>query len=84
MDRNEKLLEYTQIDTLHAYLLVSQHEARIERFMRHETGEWLYTIASGLDRDIALPALACTLPLLKVYQKVTFDTPDTDEDDSTT
>lgn len=73
LDRNEKLTEYTQIDRLQAYLLVSQQEPRIERYMRHGTGEWLYTIANGLDEFIALPTLQCTLELSKIYQKVTFD-----------
>ncbi len=72
-DRNEKLVEYTQIETLHAYLLVAQDEARVERFMRHETGEWLYSIVSGLDSEIILPTIDCTLALSKIYQKVTFD-----------
>jgi Uma2 family endonuclease len=78
VDRNDKLLEYTRIDSLHAYLLVSQHEPRIERYMRHESGEWLYTITSGMESEITLPAIGCTLALSKVYQKVTFDPSDRD------
>ncbi|MEQ8675424.1 MAG: Uma2 family endonuclease [Aggregatilineales bacterium] len=75
-DRNEKLEEYIQIETLQAYLLVSQDEARVERYMRHETGEWLYSIARGLENELALPFIECTLNLSNVYQKVTFETPD--------
>lgn len=77
LDRNEKLLEYTQIESLHIYLLVAQQEARIERFLRHESGEWLYSIVSGLESEIVLPAIGCTLALSKVYQKVRFDEADT-------
>lgn len=73
LDRNDKLAEYTRIESLQIYLLVSQHEARIERYMRHEAGEWLYSSASGLEAEISLPAIDCTLALSKVYQKVTFD-----------
>lgn len=73
LDRNDKLMEYTLIETLQAYLLVSQHEPRVERYMRHESGEWLYSIANGLESEIALPTIDCTLALSKVYQKVTFD-----------
>jgi Uma2 family endonuclease len=80
VDRNDKLLEYTRVESLQAYLLVSQHEPRIERYMRHESGEWLYTIASGLDSEIALPAIGCTLALSKVYQKVTFDQSESDSE----
>lgn len=72
-DRNEKLVEYIQIESLHAYLLVAQDEARIERFMRHETGEWLYSLYTGWDDEVHLPAIHCKLTLAKVYQKVAFD-----------
>lgn len=82
MDREEKLREYTQIDTLDTYLLVEQDDARIARYMRHESGQWLYTSVSGLDSEIALPSIACTLALSKVYQKVSFDEPDSDVDSS--
>ncbi len=73
LDRNDKLMEYTLIETVQAYLLVSQHEPRIERYIRHESGEWLYSSVTGLDSEVALPAIDCTLALSKVYQKVTFD-----------
>jgi Uma2 family endonuclease len=80
LDRNDKLMEYTLIETLQAYLLVSQHEPRIERYMRHESGEWLYSITNGLESEIALPAIDCTLALSKVYQKVTFDQSESNND----
>lgn len=73
IDRNDKLAEYTQIDSLQVYLLVSQREARVERYMRHGADEWLYTIASELDDSVALPSLDCTLALSEIYRKVSFD-----------
>lgn len=72
-DRNDKLLEYTQIETLHAYLLVAQDEARVERYLRQESGDWLYTVVRGLDESIALPTLGCTLALADIYRKVDWD-----------
>ncbi len=82
MDRNEQLMEYTQIDTLDTYLLVAQDGAGIERYMRHERGQWRYPRVSGLDADIALPSIDCTPALAKVYQKVSFDEPDSKADSS--
>lgn len=73
IDRNDKLAEYTQIDSLQAYLLVSQQEARVERYMRYQSGDWLYSVADGLEESITLPTLNCTLSLSKIYQKITFD-----------
>lgn len=72
-DRNEKLEEYTQIETLQAYLLVAQDQAKVELFTRHESGQWLFSIITGMDGEVALPALDCTLALSKLYQKVSFD-----------
>ena len=84
-DRNEKLEDYTHIDSLQAYLLVSQHEAKIERFVRQSDDEWLYTYALGLDSEIAIPPLHLTLALSKVYRRVTFDVIDvTEENDDNT
>lgn len=73
VDRNEKLIEYTHIDSLFGYLLVSQQEARVERYTRHGDSEWLYTITTGLDETIVLPSLDCVLALSRIYQKITFD-----------
>jgi Uma2 family endonuclease len=72
-DRNDKLLEYTQIETLNAYLLVAQDEARVERYLRQESGDWLYTVVNGLDGSIAVPTLDCTLALADIYRKVDWD-----------
>ena len=68
-DRNEKLDEYTQLDSMQEYVLISQHEARIERYMRHESGEWLYRKVAGLESSIELPSIGCILALAAIYKK---------------
>jgi Uma2 family endonuclease len=75
VDRNEKLREYRQIPTLYAYLLVSQDTPRIERYLRQNEQDWLYTEAAGLDASVALPDLKCALKLADIYRKVTFNEP---------
>jgi Uma2 family endonuclease len=74
MDRNDKLAEYIQIPSLQEFVLISQHEPKIERFLRQESGEWLYKQVIGLEEQIELPSIGSVLELAKVYQKVTFDT----------
>lgn len=76
MDRNEKLEEYIQIETLQEYVLISQAEAKVERYLRQESGDWLYTQATGLESSIALPSIECTLALTDVYNKVTLEADD--------
>lgn len=69
-DRNEKLEEYTRLESLQEYVLISQDEAKIERYLRHE-GEWLYSNVRGLDAHLELPSIGVTLDFAFVYKKVT-------------
>lgn len=78
IDHRDKLQEYIRIDTLQAYLLVAQHEPHVQRYLRQDSGQWLYTSASSLDAEIALPPINCTLTLSSIYQKVSFEPPASD------
>ena len=73
LDHGEKLAEYTQIDSLQAYILVEQDKPRIEQFVRQGERQWLYQYVNGLEAHIDVSPLSCTLALLKVYQKVNWD-----------
>lgn len=73
IDRNEKLREYRQIVSAREYLLISQDEARIERFLRQNDNEWIYTDVSGITATIEIPSVGCVLALSDVYRKVTFN-----------
>lgn len=72
-DRNEKLEEYVKSDTLQEYVLVSQNEAKVEIFTRHESGKWLYSIVKGLEQSFELSSIGCKLELSRIYRKVTLD-----------
>jgi Uma2 family endonuclease len=78
IDAVDKLDDYTRIESLHTYLLVSQDAPKIQRFVRHESSQWLYTFVTGLDSQIDVPPLDCTLALSEVYLKVRWD--ETDDD----
>jgi Uma2 family endonuclease len=70
-DRGKKFEHYRQIPTLREYLLVSQHEPRIDQFVLNE-GRWVLNEAVGLDKSIDLPSLHIRISLAKVFAKVTF------------
>lgn len=70
IDRNQKFDEYTRLYSLEEYVLVSQDEFKVERFLRQDSGDWLYTRVTGLESTIALPSINCTLQLSKVYAKL--------------
>lgn len=74
-DRNDKLGEYLQIPSVREYGLISQHETKIERYLRQPSGNWLYTQVSDPTGSIDLPSLGCTLALADVYRKVTLEPP---------
>jgi Uma2 family endonuclease len=78
IDRNEKFFEYRQIPSLQEYILISQDSPRVERFLRQESGEWLFVEVLGLDGVLDLPSIGCKLALADVYRRVTFE----DEDEA--
>lgn len=75
-DRNQKLTEYTQIESLQAYVLISQDEPKVEVFRRHEGERWLYEYVTGLDGEIELP-LGGRLSLAEIYRRVQWEESET-------
>ena len=55
-DRGTKATQFRSIESLQAYVLVSQHEAHIEHFGRGEDGRWVLTEAKGLDATLSVPS----------------------------
>jgi Uma2 family endonuclease len=71
-DRGEKCTRYqTWNATLRDYLLVSQDQPLIEHFHRR-TKDWSFQRYSGLDAELRIPSINCTLKLIDVYDRVVF------------
>ncbi len=70
-DRGKKFLSYQQIDSLQEYLLVSQDEEIVERYVRQSNDTWLYTKAISLEATLILPSIECEVTLRDIYDKVT-------------
>lgn len=75
-DRGKKFGHYRQIPALREYLLASQEEPKIERFLRNQDGTWTLTEAAGLDATLPLPSLNVELSLREIYDKVDFSAPE--------
>src|SRR5258706_15181542 len=75
-DRGFKFSQYRKIESLQEYVLVSQLEPRVERYLRQPGDQWLLTESAGLDGSLRSESLACSIPLADVYDKVEF-APDT-------
>jgi Uma2 family endonuclease len=69
-DRGMKFQHYQTISTLQDYILIAQHQHRVEHFSRQGDAQWLLRTAIGLDAQVALPSIGCTLTLEDVYEKV--------------
>ena len=71
-DRGIKFDCYRTLESLHAYVLVSQDEARIELYSRQSDGSWRYDVATGLQAVLPLDTIGCELRLAEVYVRVVF------------
>jgi Uma2 family endonuclease len=73
-DRGRKADRYRQVETLRAYVLVSQAQPQVEIYQRQPDGNWLLHVEKGLQAVLAIPAIGIELPLLEIYDGVDFAT----------
>jgi Uma2 family endonuclease len=80
-DYNEKLEEYTQIESLQAYILIAQNVPKVETFQRYRGDQWLYQYATGLTEEIEVAALdgSWRLSLAQIYRRVRWDDAETSD-----
>lgn len=71
-DRGMKFQHYRSIDSLKEYVLVSQSEARIEKYVRQGDGFWMLSESVGLESSITFESIGCEIPLAEAYDKVDF------------
>ena len=80
-DRGEKFRHYRAwLPTLTDYVLVAQDQSVIDHYQRTPTGSpapqeqtrWKLETLEGLDANLHLPSIACTVPLAEVYERIVF------------
>ncbi|MGI8642196.1 MAG: Uma2 family endonuclease [Pyrinomonadaceae bacterium] len=71
-DRGKKFQHYRSIESLREYVLVSQDEARIEKYVKNGDGFWFLSEAVGLEAEIEFSSIECRIALKEVYDKVNF------------
>lgn len=74
-DRTTKFRMYKQIPTLREYVLVSQSEPLVEKFVRDEHDNWITTDAVGMEATVSFPSIECDLALADIYEGIEFDPP---------
>lgn len=73
--RGYKFSQYRKLQSLTEYVLISQHETRIEVFQRRPSGHWLSADAAGINARCYLSSVRCPLPLAVVYSGAEFLSP---------
>lgn len=68
IDRREKFLSYTQIETLEEYVLVAQD--RMEATVFRRANNWQPEVLRQADQSLRMASLEFTLPLRDVYEGV--------------
>jgi len=66
-DRGAKFAHYRSIPSLQTYVLVSQHEARVEWYERESDGGFKLHEAVGASSAVSLPQLGTSLPVSEIY-----------------
>ncbi|MBF0377961.1 MAG: Uma2 family endonuclease [Desulfamplus sp.] len=69
-DRGAKFQHYQLIPSLQEYILVSQYSPLVEKYVRSDKGQWIYTSYEGMDKTIAIEAVKCELILSDIYYQV--------------
>jgi Uma2 family endonuclease len=72
-DRIAKSSYYRTIESLAEHLLVAQHQARLEQYVRQPDGQWSLLEYVTLDGIVQLNSIGCSLNLRDIYSKITFD-----------
>ena len=74
-DRTTKFRHYAKLSSLQEYILVSQDEPLIERFVRQADGLWGLRMFHSLAETFSLASIPVEIPMADLYRDVTFPPP---------
>jgi Uma2 family endonuclease len=69
-DRSVKFDQYRLIQSLQAYVLVSQNQTRVELYERRDADTWVYVALTRLENQLQLTHLNVSVPLTEIYLDV--------------
>lgn len=70
IDRGKKFEQYRELASFVEYLLIEQRTPHIEQYILHDSQEWRYRDIHGIDEQVTIQAIDCTLLLRDIYHKV--------------
>jgi Uma2 family endonuclease len=75
-DRHEKAVVYQSLESLQAYMVVSQEKPHVTLYYREEDdGSWWVTALESMDQTITLKCPETTLTLADIYDGIDFSQP---------
>ena len=72
IDRGRKFEQYRELASFAEYLLIDQRTPHIDQYILHDSQEWRYRDIRGIDEQVTIQAIDCTLLLRDIYHKVEF------------
>jgi len=69
-DRGKKFQHYKSLNSLREYILISQHQEKIECWFKNERGIWEFSETDTENPFIILMSVECELRLDEIYDKV--------------
>lgn len=70
IDIADKLREYTSLESLQEYLIVSQDSYDVSHYVRHSVNKWIFRTYNSLDEKISLPSVKVSLEMKDIYEKL--------------
>lgn len=77
-DRGQKFEHYRTLSSLIDYLTVAQDDPHVVHYTRQSANSWLLVDFADLGQSIALGSISCVLPLAEVYDKIDWQTVDSE------
>jgi Uma2 family endonuclease len=68
-DRGDKFTGYQALDSLREYVLVSQDQVKVERFVR-QGAFWVYSAVTDLNAIVHFESVNCSLPVREIYSRI--------------
>ncbi|HLK55493.1 MAG TPA: Uma2 family endonuclease [Chthonomonadaceae bacterium] len=71
-DRDEKFVEYRQLETVTDYVLVAQDEILVVHYTRVSPNQWTVIVYTSLTDTLTFTTLEVSLGLADIYRKIIF------------
>lgn len=71
-DRGMKFLNYQRVPSLKEYLLVSQDQPLVIRYVRQDDEGWIFHRFEGLEAILEFKSIPISIPLADIYDRVEF------------